>query len=237
MKSPGCWSGDLLLSPKKTSIFRCCNRITPAPADKNRLDTGTLGFSDIHNQADFKAEHQGGSLSSGGPVGSDLLTNLAGAALSGAGNKGHAEGTTQAAVSGGSVVIRDTANQQQDVNQLSRDIDNANGSIGPIFDKEKEQNRLKQAQFIGEIGGQAMDVIRTQGDINGLQTAKAKYPGLDAKALRETPEYKAEMQKYGTGSDLQKAAQAVTGALQGVAGNNLAGALAAGAAPYLALDN
>ncbi|AGP46195.1 hemagglutinin repeat-containing protein [Serratia plymuthica] len=207
-----------------------------APADKNRLDTGTLGFSDIHNQADFKAEHQGGSLSSGGPVGSDLLTNLAGAALSGAGNKGHAEGTTQAAVSGGSVVIRDTAHQQQDVNQLSRDTDNANGSIGPIFDKEKEQNRLKQAQLIGEIGGQAMDVIRTQGDINGLQTAKAKYPGLDAKALRETPEYKAEMQKYGTGSDLQKAAQAVTGALQGLAGNNLAGALAAGAAPYLATE-
>jgi len=207
-----------------------------APADKNRLDTGTLGFSDIHNQADFKAEHQGGSLSSGGPVGSDLLTNLTGAALSGAGNKGHAEGTTQAAVSGGSVIIRDTANQQQDVNQLSRDTDNANGSIGPIFDKEKEQNRLKQAQLIGEIGGQAMDVIRTQGDINGLQTAKAKYPGLDAKALRETPEYKAEMQKYGTGSDLQKAAQAVTGALQGLAGNNLAGALAAGAAPYLATE-
>ncbi|WP_434461605.1 hemagglutinin repeat-containing protein [Serratia plymuthica] len=207
-----------------------------APADKNRLDTGTLGFSDIHNQADFKAEHQGGSLSSGGPVGSDLLTNLTGAALSGAGNKGHAEGTTQAAVSGGSVVIRDTANQQQDVNQLSRDTDNANGSIGPIFDKEKEQNRLKQAQLIGEIGGQAMDVIRTQGDINGLQTAKAKYPGLDAKALRETPEYKAEMQKYGTGSDLQKAAQAVTGALQGLAGNNLAGALAGGAAPYLATE-
>ena len=134
------------------------------------------------------------------------------------------------------MVIRDTANQQQDVNQLSRDTDNANGSIGPIFDKEKEQNRLKQAQLIGEIGGQAMDVIRTQGDINGLQTAKAKYPGLDAKALRETPEYKAEMQKYGTGSDLQKAAQAVTGALQGLAGNNLAGALAGGAAPYLATE-
>ncbi|WP_262240767.1 hypothetical protein [Serratia liquefaciens] len=32
-----------------------------------------------------------------------------------------------------------------------RDTDNANGSIGPIFDKEKEQNRLKQVQPIGEI--------------------------------------------------------------------------------------
>ncbi|MDW5502706.1 hemagglutinin repeat-containing protein [Pseudomonas lundensis] len=207
-----------------------------ATADKNRLDTGTLGFSDIHNQADFKAEHQGGSISSGGPVGSDLLTNLAGAALSGAGNKGHAEGTTQAAVSGGSVVIRDQANQQQDVNQLSRDTDNANGSIGPIFDKEKEQNRLKQAQLIGEIAGQTMDVIRTQGDINGLQAAKEKHPEWTAKELRETPEYKAEMQKYGTGSDMQRAAQAVTGALQALAGNNLAGALASGAAPYLARE-
>ncbi|MGM7765271.1 hemagglutinin repeat-containing protein, partial [Yersinia enterocolitica] len=44
-----------------------------ATADKNTLDTGTLGFSDIANKADFKAEHQGGSLSTGGPVGSDLL--------------------------------------------------------------------------------------------------------------------------------------------------------------------
>ncbi|WP_167519927.1 hemagglutinin repeat-containing protein [Serratia proteamaculans] len=207
-----------------------------ATADKNRLDTGTLGFSDIHNQADFKAEHQGGSISSGGPVGADLLTNLAGAALSGAGNKGHAEGTTQAAVSGGSVVIRDQANQKQDVNQLSRDTENANGSIGPIFDKEKEQNRLKQAQLIGEIAGQTMDVIRTQGDINGLKAAKDKHPGLDAKALRKTPEYQAEMKEYGTGSDIQRAAQAVTGALQALAGNNLAGALASGAAPYLARE-
>jgi filamentous hemagglutinin len=139
-------------------------------------------------------------------------------------------------VSGGSVVIRDGANQQQDVNVLSRDTDNANGSIGPIFDKEKEQNRLKQAQLIGEIAGQTMDIVRTQGDINGLQKAKDKHPGLDATALRKTPEYQAEMQKYGTGSDMQRAAQAVTGALQALAGNNLAGALASGAAPYLAKE-
>ncbi|HEJ8091036.1 TPA: VENN motif pre-toxin domain-containing protein [Serratia liquefaciens] len=139
-------------------------------------------------------------------------------------------------MSGGSVVIRDRANQQQDVNALSRDTDNANGSIGPIFDKEKEQNRLKQAQLIGEIAGQTMDIVRTQGDINGLQKAKDKHPGLDAKALRKTLEYQAEMQKYGTGSDMQRAAQAVTGALQALAGNNLAGALASGAAPYLARE-
>ncbi|CNL05911.1 hemagglutinin-like secreted protein [Yersinia aldovae] len=207
-----------------------------ADQSKNSLDTGTLGFSDIENKADFKAEHQGGSLSSGGPVGSDLLSNLGGVVLSGLGNDGHAEGTTQAAVSEGSITIRDTDKQQQNVEDLSRDTDNANGSIGPIFDKEKEQNRLKEAQLIGEIGGQAMDIARTQGDILGLEEALKRHPELkgDAEALRETKEYKAEMQKYGTGSALQQGLQAATAAIQGLAGGDMAKALAGASAPYLA---
>ncbi|NTY88836.1 hypothetical protein FCH33_18855 [Serratia fonticola] len=217
-----------------------------ADADKNRLDTGTLGFSDIHNQADFKAEHQGGSLSSGGPVGSDLLTNLGGIALSGLGNKGHAEGTTQAAVSGGSVVIRDQANQQQDIADLSRDTDNANGSIGPIFDKEKEQNRLKEAQLIGEIGGQVADIARTQGEIQGLKAQKDPAALAAAKAALQKEgkpvtdkdvadrAYNDAMKQYGTGSALQQGIQAATAAIQGLAGGDMAKALAGASAPYLA---
>nr|WP_222422327.1 VENN motif pre-toxin domain-containing protein [Yersinia mollaretii] len=152
------------------------------------------------------------------------------------GNDGHAEGTTQAAVSEGNITIRDTDKQQQNVDDLSRDTDNANGSIGPIFDKEKEQNRLKEAQLIGEIGGQAMDIARTQGDILGLEAALKANPALkgDAKALRETAEYKTEMQKYGTGSALQQGLQAATAAIQGLAGGNMAQALVGASAPYLA---
>ncbi len=220
-----------------------------AESDRNRLDTGTLGWSDIHNQADFKATHSGGSLSTGGPVGKDLLTNMAGGMLSGANNGGHAEGTTKAGVSEGTLTVRDTDKQQQDITQLNRDTDNANaGSISPIFDREKEQNRLKQAQLIGEIGGQAMDVIRTQGDIAGLkaqtdpaalaqareQLAKDGKPAGSAAVMQRA--YDNAMRQYGTGSDLQKAAQAVTGALTALAGNNLAGALASGASPYLATE-
>ncbi|WP_277921573.1 hypothetical protein, partial [Pseudomonas sp. EGD-AKN5] len=55
-----------------------------------------------------------------------------------------ASGTTGSAISNGTLEIRDPANQQQDVASLSRDVEHANGSISPIFDKEKEQNRLKQ---------------------------------------------------------------------------------------------
>ncbi|MGP3227879.1 glycohydrolase toxin TNT-related protein, partial [Serratia nevei] len=220
-----------------------------ADKEKNRLDTGTLGWTDIHNQADYSATHSGGSLSTGGPVGGDLLTNMAGGMLSGANNSGHAEGTTKAGVSEGTLIVRDTDKQQQDVAQLNRDTEHANdGSISPIFNKEKEQNRLKQAQLIGEIGGQAMDVIRTQGDIAGLkaqknsaalaqareQLEKSGKPTNDAAVMKQA--YDNAMRQYGTGSDLQKAAQAVTGALTALAGNNLAGALASGASPYLATE-
>jgi len=220
-----------------------------AESDRNRLDTGTLGWSDIHNQADYRATHSGGSLSTGGPVGKNLLTNMAGGMLSGANNSGHAEGTTKAGVSEGALLIRDQDGQQQDVTTLNRDTDHANdGSISPIFNREKEQNRLRQAQLIGEIAGQAMDVIRTQGDIAGLkaQTDPAALAQAreqlkkDDKPFRESDvlqrAYNNAMQQYGTGSDLQKAAQAVTGALTALAGNNLAGALASGASPYLATE-
>ncbi|CUY96150.1 Filamentous hemagglutinin [Serratia marcescens] len=220
-----------------------------ADKEKNRLDTGTLGWTDIHNQADYSATHSGGSFSTGGPVGKDLLTNTAGGMLSGANHSGHAEGTTKAGVSEGTLIVRDKDKQQQDVAQLNRDTEHANdGSISPIFNKEKEQNRLKQAQLIGEIGGQAMDVIRTQGDIAGLkaqkdpvalaqareQLEKSGKPTNDAAVMQRA--YDNAMRQYGTGSDLQKAAQAVTGALTALAGNNLAGALASGASPYLATE-
>ncbi|CNJ09735.1 adhesin/hemagglutinin [Yersinia intermedia] len=218
-----------------------------ATADKNTLDTGTLGFSNIENKADFKAEHQGGSLSTGGPVGSDLLSNLGSVVLSGLGNDGHAEGTTQAAVSEGTITIRDTDKQQQNVDDLSRDTDNANGSIGPIFDKEKEQNRLREAQLIGEIGGQVSDIVRTQGKIaeekalkdpEAIQAAKetlAKKGILTPTEEQLTNQIRnTAMAPYGTGSALQQGIQAATAAIQGLAGGNMAQALAGASAPYLA---
>ena len=50
------------------------------------------------------------------------------------------------------LIVRDKDKQQQDVAQLNRDTEHANdGSISPIFNKQKEQNRLKQAQLIERL--------------------------------------------------------------------------------------
>ncbi|MEG1226753.1 MAG: VENN motif pre-toxin domain-containing protein, partial [Hafnia sp.] len=218
--------------------------------DKNSLDTGTLGFGDIHNQADYKVEHQGGGISTGGSIGQQFAGNLANALIAGGGSSGHAEGTTQAAVSEGTLTVRDTENQKQDVAGLSRDAEHANGSISPIFDKEKEQRRLQEVQLIAQIGNQAADIARTQGEINGLNAgkkalAKEGIPEPDVNAsdeekaryqtqLRNSAAYKTEQTKYGTGSDVQRGIQAAVGALQGLAGGNIGAALAGASAPELA---
>ncbi|WP_049857504.1 hemagglutinin repeat-containing protein [Trabulsiella odontotermitis] len=217
------------------------------PADKNRLDTGTLGFSDIHNKADYKTEHQGAGFSTGGNIGKEFAGNMANTLLAGGGNSGHAEGTTQAAVSDGTIIIHDKANQKQDVADLSRDTEHANGSISPIFDKEKEQNRLQEIQLIGEIGSQAMDIAMTQGEIAkakamkdpaALAAAKDQLmkEGNSSPTAQEIADQagRTAMQDYGTGSDLQRGIQAATAALQGLAGGNIAGALAGASAPELA---
>ncbi|HCK2106701.1 TPA: VENN motif pre-toxin domain-containing protein [Escherichia coli] len=90
------------------------------------------------------------------------------------------------------------------------------------------------------------DIARTQGELNALKAAKeATGETLPANAtekqrqeylakLRDTQAYRNEMAKYGTGSEIQRGIQAATAALQGLAGGNLAGALAGASAPELA---
>ncbi|KAB0590018.1 filamentous hemagglutinin N-terminal domain-containing protein, partial [Edwardsiella anguillarum] len=136
-----------------------------AGQENNRLDTGTLGFADIDNRAEFKAQHQGFGLSSGGSIGGQFAGNMANSLLAGANNQARARGTTQSAIADGAIVVRDRANQQQDVAGLARDTERAHQPLSPIFDKEKAQRRLQQSQLLGEIGNQVADIARTEGEI------------------------------------------------------------------------
>ncbi|MEQ2018204.1 hemagglutinin repeat-containing protein, partial [Photorhabdus bodei] len=213
-----------------------------ADKDKNTLDTGTLGFGDIKNKADFKTEHHSVSISTGGSTGGMILSNLAANTLGGANREGHAQSTTHAAVSDGTLIIRDKDNQQQDITTLSRDTDHANNALSPIFDKEKEQQRLKQAQLIGEISAQVIDIASTEGAIIATKAAHAKLENISdpdreaaIKVLKDkgktdiTPEqikdqiYKTAYNQalnesgLGTGGKYHTALQAATAAIQGLA--------------------
>uniref|UniRef100_UPI00313BCF3C polymorphic toxin type 50 domain-containing protein n=1 Tax=Yersinia enterocolitica TaxID=630 RepID=UPI00313BCF3C len=56
----------------------------------------------------------------------------------------------------------------KNVADLSRDVEHANNALTPIFDKEKEQNRLREINLIGDIGNQIADIARTQGKIGNV---------------------------------------------------------------------
>ncbi|ELY3837996.1 hemagglutinin repeat-containing protein, partial [Cronobacter turicensis] len=215
-----------------------------ATADKNSLDTGTLGYSNLTNKADYKVSHSGGGFSSSGSFGPQGALSAASTLMSAVGSSGHAQGTTQAAVSEGTITVRDTAHSQ-DAGGLQRDVTQANDAISPIFNKEKEQNRLQAVQMVSDIGNQVADIVRTQSDLDGLKAAIAQtgtsLQGLPEKerqaklaALRDTAVYKKVTENTGTGSDVQRAITAATAAVSGLAGGNLNAALAGGAAPYIA---
>jgi filamentous hemagglutinin len=221
-----------------------------ADADKNRLSTGTLGWSDIKNKADYTSKLQSASVSSGNNGADGFVSNMPSGTLIAFNHGDSATGTTSSAISKGTLDIRDPAKQQQDVATLSHDVEHANDSISPIFDKEKEQKRLRQVQLIGDIGTQAVDIVRTQGQINADKEARAeldergvKELGKDAskedidrykQQLIATDAYKRIMEDYGVGGNYPRVAQAVTAALQGLVGGDIGSALAGASAPYLA---
>ncbi|WP_458574224.1 DNA/RNA non-specific endonuclease [Lonsdalea quercina] len=180
-----------------------------ADKDKNLLDTGTLGWSDIHNQADYQSEHQSAGFSSGGSIGANLMSNMSALPIGNESSSGHAEGATKSAVSEGGLIIRHQTEQSQDVSQLDRDTENANeGAIDPIFDKEKEQKRLRQAQLVSDIASQSLDIYNT------YESTKATHSETD--------------------KSVKTGVNAVVRALQALAGGDIKAALAQGAAPYLA---
>ena len=99
-------------------------------------------------------------------------------------SSGSASSTTKAAVSEGTLVIRDGANQTQNVADLSRDAAGANPGLDKIFDREKEQRRMETAQQLAEIGSQVADIARTQGE-TGAASEKMKTISPEQKTAAE----------------------------------------------------
>ena len=106
--------------------------------------------------------------------------------------------------------------------------------------------------MLAEIGSQAADFARTEGQIRATNAGKAelakngiKEPEEDAskeewakynEKLTATDSYKAAQQQWGTGSAIQQGIQpaTATAAVQGLTGGNLAQAASGAAVPYLA---
>ncbi|WP_263054089.1 hemagglutinin repeat-containing protein [[Curtobacterium] plantarum] len=212
-----------------------------AQSANNALSTGTLGWSDIDNHASYKASSS--SISMGG--GNEGNKMSGGAIPTSANTHGSASGTTRSAVADGTITVRNSQAQTQNVADLSRDTDNANGHIDKIFDKDKVARKLEFAQGIQELGQ------RVAGDVSSYKMQAAEDETRE-RLLKANPQYasyskaelnnlivndagyKAVAEKWGTGGSYSMAAAAVTGVLGGLGASNLGAAAAGGMAPYIA---
>ncbi|MGG4606765.1 VENN motif pre-toxin domain-containing protein [Providencia sp. Me31A] len=232
-----------------------------AEADKSTLNTGTLGFGDIKNKAEYKVDSQSGGFSTGGAeVGDQFVTNAAGSLLNNVNNKGKDSNTTHSAVSEGEIVIRDKANQKQNINDLSRDTNNAHEKLDTIFDKEKEQKRIEKTQLVGELGKQITDIAVTNETIKATKKKRENFdktpvtdderkkaidsikdPSLKGDetvirnaVLNDRIEKSVQASGWGVGGDNRRIVESGTALIQGLVNGDVSKAVANASAPYIA---
>ncbi|EPK8019643.1 VENN motif pre-toxin domain-containing protein [Providencia rettgeri] len=206
-----------------------------ADAEKNKLDTGTLGFGDIKNKAEYKVDSQSGGFSTGGsPFADQLAGNAAGSLLTNVNNKGKDSNTTHSAVSEGEITIRDKGNQKQDINELSRDTDNAHEKLNTIFDKEKEQKRIEKTQLVGELGKQITDIAVTNETIKATKDVDREHPELSGKEREDAIQAQVNKSEWGVGGDNRRIVESGTALIQGLISGDVNKAVANASAPYIA---
>jgi hypothetical protein len=116
--------------------------VIASKADKanNRLDTDTIGFTDIKNKAEFEVDSIG---MAGGTSHTDGNPKPNGGMPSIYEHDDKTSNITHSAISEGELIIRDTDKQIQDINELSHDTEPAHHKLNPIFDKEKNKSDKK----------------------------------------------------------------------------------------------
>ena len=122
-----------------------------APAEKNRITTGTLTWENIDNKAEYKASEKGISYSTGAGVPLNalgLLSNM------GPTVKDKAGTTTTSAVSKGTITITDKENRTQDIEKLNRNTENSLNKLKEIFDKTKVEEKQELIHMMNIVGNQ-----------------------------------------------------------------------------------
>ena len=220
-----------------------------ASADKNHLDTGTLGWKNLHNQSDWSGKQVGFTVSGGIGFNNDTQSNEPTSqgqpSTSLASVSGSESGTTHSAVANGTITIRDKANQKQDVVNLSRDTANANHSVKDSFDADKVKDKLEIQTAATSLGIQAANAYKAAMEEQAAgqnaalkeelhqQNPQATEAELNA-AVKNDSRYINADKEYGPGSDFWRATSGATGLIAGILGGNIQGGVAAGAAPYMA---
>ena len=203
---------------------------------KNKLDTGTISFSDIENKAKYDVKSSSAGISSSGMP--SLPTSR---------NKKESESSiTHSAVSDGTIIIRNESEQKQDIAGLSRDTEHANNELKHIFDKEKEQSIIDQTRLVSEIGGETLTMLNNIDRIKATEEAKKAVEAEKQKSqtpLTEQQEQKIYEDAYNNamnngmsamGSNTRQGIDMAVNIINGLISGDMTGAAAGALAPKIA---
>jgi hypothetical protein len=206
---------------------------------QNRLDTGTISFSDIENKADYQVSSSSAGVSSSGMP--SMPTSR---------NKNESEhSTTHSAVSEGTIIIRNKDTQKQDINELSRDTEQANNELKHIFNKQKEQDIIDQTHLVSEIGGETLTMLNHIDRIRAESKAKEAVEKEQEKAadkgivLTDKQQQKIYEDAYkesmnqgmsAMGSDTRQGIDMAVSLINGLISGDMTGAAAGALAPKIA---
>ena len=146
-----------------------------APAEKNKLTTGTLTWENIDNKAEYKASGKGISYTNGAGIPLNalgLLSNMDPTVKDKAGT------TTTSAVSKGTITITDKENQKQDIEKLNRNTEDSLNKLKEIFDKTKVEERKRLLEELGIVGNRAIHEIASHNGWKDGSTEKAALHGM-----------------------------------------------------------
>ncbi|WP_187639847.1 hemagglutinin repeat-containing protein [Achromobacter insolitus] len=236
----------------------------------NTLDTGTLITEDIKNRAKYSGGQVsiGGGFGFGGGKGADagLGTTKGGQVAGGAskehgssvatgsggfgmgtpivvGAKGSSSSTTQSAISGGTVVIRDEAAQQhltgmtaaETIVALNRDTSDTLNALKPIFDKEKIEAGFEIASEAQRQAGQFLENRAKEAKAlsDELATELKKPGGGDPARIAQLTDDLGDAAKWEPGGQYRLIATAILGGATGNVTGAVSAVAKAGAVNYL----
>ncbi|WP_176702075.1 VENN motif pre-toxin domain-containing protein, partial [Gilliamella sp. Bim3-2] len=165
-------------------------------------------------------------------------------------NKNESEqSTTHSAVSEGTIIIRNKDDQKQDINELSRDTEQANNELKHIFNKQKEQDIIDQTQLVSEIGGETLTMLNHIDRIKAESKAKEAVEKEQEKAadkgivLTDKQQQKIYEDAYkesmnqgmsAMGSDTRQGIDMAVSIINGLISGDMTGAAAGALAPKIA---
>ena len=156
-----------------------------ASSEFNTLTTGSLGYTDIENHAEYRATSSGVNVGTGSLL-SNALKNATSALPMSGNQSDNDSSTTRSVISPATVTIAGQAATDAQFAGLSRDAASANDSLKPIFDLQQVQDDMALGQVVGEIGTQATGIIRTQmerdayvANDQAMATTESKWKAAD----------------------------------------------------------